>query len=125
MPATCCVEGWATTGTTTPLDLVRLVGAPLALVSWWGFVAGLETRPEFVMAGLCVLWRVLQCTMQSKLWGVFLLAVLSAGCGQQKETTKGLLHKQKTLPGPGWGKRLLEVTYNQFDSIVARITQGG
>ena len=56
VPATCCVEGWATTGTTTPLDLVRLVGAPLALVRLVGFfMAGLETKPEFVMA----LFRVL------------------------------------------------------------------
>ena len=42
--------GLDTTGTTTPLDLVRLVGAPLALVKLVGFF----------VAGLRVLWRVLK-----------------------------------------------------------------
>ena len=53
-----------------------------------------------------------------KVMGVFLLAVLSAGCGQQKkETTKGLLHKTEDFAGTWMGKNaFLEVTYNQFDS---------
>ena len=38
VPATYRVEGWDTTGTTTSLDLVRLVGAPLALVRLVGFL---------------------------------------------------------------------------------------
>ena len=50
-------RGLGTTGTTTPLDLVRLVGAPLALVRLVGFfMAGLETKPEFVMARYGVFW---------------------------------------------------------------------
>ena len=53
-----------------------------------------------------------------KVMGVLLLAVLSAGCGQQKkETTKGLLHKTEDFAGTWMGKNaFLEVTYNQFDS---------
>ncbi len=63
-----------------------------------------------------------------KVMGVLLLAVLSAGCGQQKkEITEGLLHETEDFAGNWMGKNaFLEVTYNQFDSILlARITQGG